>query len=168
MKAIVVYEQKEYSRQFGKMIQDVLWMQNIKTEFLDVTKNNPSDYMKYLQETSAEIIITIDMAGFHLKTLQENSFYNVLTAKQLHFLSEENKLKKWEQEEFALNLYVAVPQRECNNVKLGRRENIPQVIYHPCYEQKQGAITESVINKNIIKEVIALFIDCLGEKFCCL
>ncbi len=168
MKAIVVYEQKEYSRQFVKMIQDALWMQSIETEFLDVTRNNPNDYMKYLQETSAEIIISIDMAGFHLKTLQENSFYNVLTAKQLHFLSEENKLKKWEQEEFALNLYVAVPQKECNHAKMGRRKNIPQVIYHPCYEQKQGAITESVINKNIIKEVIALFIDCLGEKFSCL
>lgn len=167
MKVIVVYKQEKRSVLLLEIIQNILRYKNIEVEFLETTKNNSNNVVNFLYNISADIIVSIDMEGFQFKTLQENSFYNILSAKQLHFLTDESKLQEYMGEDFALNLYMAVPKNEYKNAVLEGTNNIPHIIYHPCYEVEKDTIISSPVNLKIVEEIIGLFIENSGDEISC-
>ena len=158
MDALILCSKEERYRHLAEMIKNTLKKCGVVAEIYDIFNRKTAELTEYLYENSAKIIISIDLAGFQLRTLQETFLYNILPAKQVHFLTQESQLNILCGQECALNLYMAIPKKEYKNAVLRREENIPHVIFHGCYEKENGIITPSAVNQKIVEDVIMLFV----------
>lgn len=57
-----------------------------------------------------DVIVSLDMAGFQFKTLLENYYYNILPIRQLHLIMDVEKWSEYSDKDFAINLFLYVPQ----------------------------------------------------------
>lgn len=62
-----------------------------------------------LLQTKCDYICTLDLPCFELTTLLGDTIYNILSAKQIHIILDTKKLLAYKKTEFALNLFVFVP-----------------------------------------------------------
>ncbi|MCM1543000.1 MAG: hypothetical protein NC121_17310 [Blautia sp.] len=62
-----------------------------------------------LLDTGWKYICTLDMAGFQMDTVLGGPSYNIIHAKQIHIVINEESFMPYRHEEFALNLYMFMP-----------------------------------------------------------
>ncbi len=79
------------------------------------------DIIDKIRNEDVIYIISLDMAGFEMKTLLEDAMYNIVTAKQLHIVIDGRVLEQFCRTEFALNLYLCLSEEEY------RRKKIPAI-----------------------------------------
>ena len=74
---------------------------------LPILEERPwENYRPLLKEQDISYLVTLDMAGFGWSTLLEGSVYNLLSAKQLHLLTEDQgQYGMLLQKEYAINLF---------------------------------------------------------------
>lgn len=106
-----------------------------------------------LTSADCDYICTLDLPCFQLSTLLDSFLYNILPAKQIHIVIDTKKLLEYRSADFALNLFVCVPD-------MGRhwgREfpNIPNLILYPPFELQKAQRQERNRTAvwNILEEV---------------
>lgn len=88
-------------------------------------------------EPEIEYICTLDMAGFQIETVLGMPFYNIVPARQIHIVINGGIFALYRHMEFALNLYLFLPdglQNEC------RELYIPNLFFYRPFQLKQNGI----------------------------
>lgn len=114
-------------------------------EFCALDSMNPEECRIKLMQTKCEYICTLDLACFFLTTLLDFPVYNILSAKQIHIVIDTEKLKIFKKDDFALNLFVFMPDE-------GKRweeeyVNIPNLFTYPSFDlrtEENGKNKEAV------------------------
>lgn len=101
----------------------------------DVMK--PDEYWEKYEDPGWEYICTLDMAGFQISTILGGPRYNIMPAKQIHIVINEKIFAFYQDMEFALNLYMFVP----DTMRGGCLEElfIPNLSYYKPFELKKGS-----------------------------
>ena len=110
-KAIIVYNERDdkYSV-LTEYMEEEFSRRGIETEGLCIGSiDSKNRYAAFLKNAGADYLCTLDMRGVWLDTLLEVPLYNILTAKQLHIIINQESLTSYREKEFALNLFFAVP-----------------------------------------------------------
>ena len=111
-KVVIVLDQRVHNNEHNKSLADVLkkiWGVKECEAVIHVLKKD-SDQASLIQALEeADYICTLDMAGFDITTMTETYYYNICMAKQMHIIVHEKEWKKYENGEFALNMYFFFP-----------------------------------------------------------
>lgn len=164
-KVVIVYnEEDEKYSVLIKLVVEEFSSRNFETESLCIRNDDSKNkYTSFLQNAGADYICTLDMAGFWLDTLLEMPFYDILTAKQLHIIINQERLDSWRVKEFALNLFFVVP----GAVREWKKE-YPYILnidgYPPFETDEENGILDSETNKEIVKLIIDKFFREAGES----
>lgn len=138
-KALIVFDKKTRTgyQPVVELIREYFRDLAYEVDELCVDSNTSQEECRLaLTEARNDYICTLDLACFQMPTLLETSLYNILPAKQIHIVIDTKKLLAYKGEDFALNLFVCVPDA-------GRQweeefPNIPNLIrYQPFELQKE-------------------------------
>lgn len=106
-----------------------------------------------LVNAECDYICTLDLPCFQLSTLLDSVLYNILPAKQIHIVIDTEKLCEYRDVDFALNLFVCVP----DTGRLWEREfpHIPNLILYPPFElqESRGQERNRTAVWNMLEEV---------------
>lgn len=80
-------------------------------------------YQKMFADAGWKYICTLDMAGFQIGTILGGPGYNIMYAKQIHIVINEESFASYSDIEFALNLYLFLPDT--------MRGSLPEKVYIP-------------------------------------
>lgn len=164
-KAVIVCSEEDHKYSvLIKFIAEEFSCRDFETKSLCIRSDDSKNkYSAFLKNDDADYICTLDMAGFWLDTLLEASFYNILTAKQLHIIINQESLAPYRNKEFALNLFFTVP----GTVGEYRKE-YPYILnideYPPLERDEGNGILNSETNREIVKLVIDKFFREAGES----
>lgn len=157
-KAIIVYNERDdkYSV-LTEYMEEEFSRRGIETEGLCIGSiDSKNRYAAFLKNAGADYLCTLDMAGVWLDTLLEVPLYNILTAKQLHIIINQESLTSYREKEFALNLFFAVP-----GAVSAYGKEYPYVLNideYPSFEtDARNIILDSETNREIVKSVIDKF-----------
>lgn len=95
---------------------------------------------KRFAEPELEYICTLDMAGFQMRTVLDFPEYNVMPAKQIHIVINEKTFMLYRDLEFALNLYIFLPDTICRDCL--EELYIPNLFTYMPFELKQCSIRD--------------------------
>lgn len=106
-----------------------------------------------LSETKCDYICTLDMPCIELTTLLGDTIYNILPAKQIHIIIDTKKLRVYKKTDFALNLFVFLPDSEKHHEE--EYTHIPNLALYPTFELKneQGEEADRKTVWHIIESV---------------
>lgn len=118
-------------------------------EFCALDSMNPEECRVKLMQTKCEYICTLDLACFFLTTLLDSPIYNILSAKQIHIVIDAEKLKMFKRDDFALNLFVFMPDEG----KQWEEEytNIPNLFTYPPFDLQ---VDEGGKNKETVCRIL--------------
>ena len=157
-KAVIVYNERDdkYSV-LTEYVAEEFSRRGIETEGLCVGSiDSKNEYTAFLQNANADYLCTLDMAGAWLDTLLEVPVYNILTAKQLHIIINQESLAPYRDKEFALNLFFAVP-----GAVSAYGKEYPYILnideYPPFEMDERNVILDSDTNREIVKFVMDKF-----------
>lgn len=86
------------------------------------------EFQRDFDSSKYSLIITFDMAGFHLKTLTNNIWYNLLPLKQLHILTvSKNDLFDYLNKPLSISMFFYTTSEEIKNTLIKKHENIPWI-----------------------------------------
>ncbi|MBD5464731.1 MAG: hypothetical protein HDR22_02755 [Lachnospiraceae bacterium] len=116
MKKIVIIWEEKKQNLFASLIKQVKKIAkelDMETIFFPLKgKGNHSTY-ESLKKLDADYLLSFDMAGFEMDTLQEVCAYNILYAKQIHILFQnEQKYREYLLQDMALNLFFFLSDEE--------------------------------------------------------
>lgn len=77
--------------------------------------------IRQLRASDVKYIFSFNMAGFEAKALLEDPLYNIVTAKQLHMITDRPLLEQYKNQDMALNLFFYVT---------GEREELQHTYQH--------------------------------------
>lgn len=80
-------------------------------------------YQEMFADAEWKYICTLDMAGFQIGTILGGPRYNIMHAKQIHIVINEESFVRYSDIEFALNLYLFLPD--------SMRGSLPEKVYIP-------------------------------------
>lgn len=148
---LIVYE--EAIENNYKVISGMLEKRFILEELCIKDGGSRKEYSEKLLKCKADYICTLDMAGFQLDTLLGAPTYDILTAKQMHIIINEDILPLYGENDFALNLYIYIPD---DVKKWGKRyPHIPNMEAYKRFEaDENGNILNSEINKTILEFIV--------------
>lgn len=155
-KALIVYEENAENscEQMIRMIEEAFSDRQIKADRICIKENSArNDYLTGLTESMADYICTLDMAGFQLDTLLNMPVYNIIEAKQLHIVINEEVLPVYANNQFALNLFLFVP----DDAEKWRKkyQHIPYIeSYERLETDERGRISKSPKNGEILETLI--------------
>lgn len=98
------------------------------------TGMSESACQRKFSEADWKYICTLDMAGFQLGTVLGVPRYNIMYAKQIHIVINEETFMLWRQEEFALNLYLFMPDTMRNRFTDHDNLSIPNLFFYKPFE----------------------------------
>lgn len=150
-KAIIIYE--EAIENSYRVISGMLEKKFILESLCIKDGGSKKEYSKKLLKCRADYICTLDMAGFQLDTLLGEPTYDILTAKQMHIIINEDILLLYGEHDFALNLFLYVP----DNVEKwrGKYPHIPNIEAYKRFEtDENGNILNSEMNESILNFIV--------------
>ena len=103
-----------------------------------------------LTESKCDYICSLDLACFWLSTLLESPLYNILRAKQIHIVIDTGRLLNFKQHDFALNLFVFVP--DTGEPYAQEYPNIPNLALYPIFELGDAQKMER--NRKTIQDIL--------------
>ncbi|MBD5545503.1 MAG: hypothetical protein HDR01_14985 [Lachnospiraceae bacterium] len=110
-KLVIVLEEKNqhlYDSLAGQ-IKEAAKELDMETVYFLQQDNEKSQTHGKLSEIDADYLVSFDMAGFEISTLTEGSAYNLLYAKQIHILFQNDwKYQRFLQQDLAMNLFLFV------------------------------------------------------------
>ena len=122
MKVMIAYEQY-HDRVIGAITKTEI-LKEAKIQMLPICDGSkPYEYMDEYDDFDPDYLITLDMAGFQLNSLTNSFFYNLRRAKQMHLVLDERFLPLYDKGQFALNMYLFLPECEIN-----WKERYPDII----------------------------------------
>lgn len=97
----------------------------------------PEEYWEKFADLTWDYICTLDMAGFQISTVLGGPRYNIMPAKQIHIVINEDAFALYQDMNFALNLYLFVPEtmRKYHLEELF----IPNLAYYRPFELTEGS-----------------------------
>lgn len=107
------------------------------------------EYSEKMLGCKADYICTLDMAGFQIDTLLGEPIYDILMAKQMHIIINEDILPLYGGNNFALNLFLYIP----DDVEKWRNRypHIPNMEAYKRFEvDENGNILNCEINEAIL------------------
>lgn len=160
-KAVIIYNQvqKQEIQNLLRLIEEFLNVRCEEIEEIPFQKKNAGVISLYLRSESIDLLFSIDLAGFEMYTLLETYFYNIMSAKQLHFITRKNLITTLRNMDIALNLYLAVPDEIPSNIQKESTKYVPNMIVHPTYDLTNGIVEGSLKNKAIVQDVINYFME---------
>ena len=95
----------------------------------------PEKYWSKYADPEWAYICTLDMAGFQISTILGEPRYNIMSAKQIHIVINEDIFSLYRHMEFALNLYLFMP----DTMRGSCLEDlfIPNLSYYKPFESKK-------------------------------
>lgn len=134
-KVLIVFEKKAESgyQPIIKLIKEYFANVSYEVEEFCVAEGTRQEECRTrLSETKCDYICTLDLPCFQLTTLLGDTIYNILPAKQIHIILDTKKLLAYKKTDFALNLFVFVPDT-------GKRyeeeyTHIPNLASYPMFE----------------------------------
>lgn len=136
------------------LIQKYFVESSYKVELFCVTDSaRQAECRMKLSDTKYDYICTLDLPCFELTTLLGDILYNILPTKQIHIVIDTKKLLAYKKTDFALNLFVFVPDT-------GKRyeeeyTHIPNLAVYPMFElvNAQGEETNRETVRKILDDV---------------
>ncbi|MBE5880039.1 MAG: hypothetical protein E7288_08715 [Lachnospiraceae bacterium] len=139
-----------------ELFEEILHKESYEWSRLYIQSGSPTEYIEVLE--AAEYVCVIDLAGSQIRTLLDDSVYNVLRAKQIHFIADTSVLKVYKMESMALNLYLFLPENEKKYIN--EFEHIPNLLTYPILEKdEKGRPVDSPNNREVIRMVCKRFWD---------
>lgn len=165
-KALIVYREEQIDIISYLLIEteNQLLRFDIQPERVIFSHKEMNRIASDLQRIGADVLISIGMAGFEMSTLLDSFLYNILPAKQLHLLIDEQELHTFTDRQFALNLFVAIPGQDEMKTLIKSTTQIPNLIVHPKYEKKHNVILPTYLNQQIISEIFLQFIKEISDN----
>lgn len=144
-----------------ELFEEVLCKENCEWSRLYINAGSSEAYIEALKQ--AEYLCVIDLAGSQIRTLLDDSVYNVLRAKQIHFVADASVLDVYRMETMALNLYLFLPENEKKYIE--KYAHIPNLLTYPMLEtDKKGNPIGSQENREKIRMVCKSFFDDIGKE----
>lgn len=110
-KLVIVWEESKQSS-FGSLIKQVMKIGkelDMEAYLFPIKGKGTHKVYEQIKERDAHYLLTFDMAAFEMSSLQEVPVYNILYAKQIHILMEnDQKYRQYLQQDLALNLFLFV------------------------------------------------------------
>lgn len=136
MSKVLIVFKKEVELQYQpiiKLINEYFIELSYEVEEFCVTNNSRQEECRIkLLETKCDYICTLDLPCFELTTLLGYTIYNILPAKQIHIVIDTKKLLAYKKTDFALNLFVFVPDTEKRYEE--EYTHIPNLAEYPIFE----------------------------------
>lgn len=155
-KILIVFEKKVELRYQAiiKLIKEYFMESSDEVEEFCVEDSTTQEERRIkLSDIKYDYICTLDLPCFELTTLLEDIAYNILPAKQIHIIIDTKRLLAYKKMDFALNLFVFVPDT-------GKRyedeyTHIPNLAVYPIFElgNAQGEDTNRKTLRNILEGV---------------
>ena len=155
-KVLIVFEEKVRSRYQSIIELTKEYFMNLSYEveiFCAADNTRQEECRIRLSETKYDYICTLDLPCFELTTLMGDTVYNILPAKQIHIIIDTKRLLAYKTINFALNLFVFVPDTgKCFEDEYA---NIPNLAVYPIFEMgnAQGEETNRKTVRNILEGV---------------
>lgn len=134
----------------------ILEQQGYLIEELGISADEDSgEYHSRLKRDDVSYIIWIDFAGVFIETMMGGCFYNILRAKQICLVLNEELMGLCQTREFALNVYICPPE---TGVDWGKEySHIPNIFSYP----RLFLESEDVEDKKVLKDlIIKVMKDC--------
>lgn len=113
-------------------------------------------YFAEMQEYDGDYICSLDMAGFQMNTLLECTGYNLLYAKQMHIVIDEQCFVKYAEGKFAISLYFFLPG------SVGKwQKRYPHISNIVAYEKMNPKDTD----REILQNMVDYFLDETEKKW---
>lgn len=153
---VCAQERKEQYKELMRMIGLLVQREGYDSDTVFIKEGDSTIVITdKLREEDVVFVITIDFAGFEMKTLLEDAVYNIVAAKQLHIVVDRDCLKNYIQNEFAINLYFAFPSNE-NIAKQKFALNILE--YSMLERNENGVIADSEKNNRELEKLFDCFV----------
>lgn len=114
-KILLIYnesDKKEYAEFLTLLVQHKNW-KNFIIEQLELQNTGYTAIARTkISESEADILISLNMAGFEYKTLLDNYLYNIIPVRQMHLILNKDVWEQYKTAEFAINLFVYAPHKE--------------------------------------------------------
>lgn len=151
-KMIIVYEEatKNSYKVISKMLEKRFSLESLCIKDEGAGK----EYFEKLLKYKTDYICTLDMAGFQLDTLLGVPAYDILTAKQIHIIINEDILPFYGENDFALNLFLYVP----DDIEKWRKK-YPHIPNMEAYERFEAAENGEIFNSKFNESILNLIID---------
>lgn len=101
---------------------------------------DPSVCQKKFSEAGLKYICTLDMAGFQIDTTLGGPRYNIVHAKQIHIVINEESFIRYREEDFALNLFMYMPDTMRNDFET--RVNMFNMNFYQSFELKKNSVSD--------------------------
>lgn len=140
---------KEYFEQYGLTVEIFCIESDLDTAVCQ----------KKFSETDLKYICTLDMAGFQIGTVLGGPRYNMVHAKQIHIVINEESFTRYREEEFALNLFMYMPDTMHNDFK--DLEYIPNLYFYIPFALEENSASD---RKELLRILEAMRKEC--EMLC--
>lgn len=139
-----------------EVFEEVLSKENYEWSRLYINAGSSAEYTEVLNQ--AEYLCVIDLAGSQIRTLLDDTVYNVLRAKQIHFVADASVLDVYRIETMALNLYLFLPENEKKYIE--KYAHVPNLLTYPMLEtDDKGNPIVNQANREVIRRVCKSFFD---------
>lgn len=155
-KAVLAYEEakREKYDNLLKLIERIFQEAEIEVKPLCFESGKTeSQYFDVLLAKDIDYICILDMVGFSVDTLMEVPAYNIVTAKQIHIVVDENVMSLYGHHAMALNLFLFLPgdMEKWQDKYL----HIPCLnAYSPLETDVQGTPVESEHNRTVLHGIV--------------
>ncbi len=157
-KGIIIYEKTDEGSILADYAKEILIRKGVQVAELEFCMKYGGKIACQLSSNPVDIIISINWTGFQMSTMLENSLYNILPAKQLHIVGKKDLFNAHEKDDFALNLYIALPKYTEDMIQMDHTDTMPHIISHCEYERNGGVIIPSTKNEQIVERIINFFL----------
>ncbi len=153
-KATIICVDKE--EQIINLVELALKTSNITSvNCIEIKGLDNNTTTKVISDVKEQFLICMDMAGYNRQTLLEDTIYNIMPVKQLHFITNKEIWDKNRCPNVALNQYIALPNTKTTTVRLKElSEDIPNLIEYPTLETQEQGILRTKRNVENIYQVI--------------
>ena len=112
MKKLTIVLDEKKQQLFGSLVEQVkkaAKAMDMETLCFCLQDNESGHIYEHLRKIDADYLMSFDMAGFEMSTLTEGSAYNLLYAKQIHILFQnDRKYRRYLQQDMAMNLFLFI------------------------------------------------------------
>lgn len=153
-KVLIVYEEgmPETYHILMDIIREYFEQTGLAVEIFYIEDGMEQDkYWGKFADPGWEYICTLDMAGFQINTILGEPRYNIMTAKQVHIVINEEIFALYQDMEFALNLYLFMPDTMHGTCL--EKLYLPNLSYYKPFELKKDCAGDKEELRRILETV---------------
>lgn len=148
MKRILLIYSESARREYAEFIELLVQhetLRNFTLEQLELqnTKYSAAEREK-ISNCEADILISLDMAGFQYKTLLDNYLYNIIPIRQLHLILNKEIWEQYRTSEFAINLFVYAPCEDTDAI-VGEEECLNRRYYPEQLSESKSQMIDCIL-----------------------